>query len=84
MDVRVRTMKPDDAEAIVNILNPIITQGTYTLFDTPFSVESEREFLTQFPPRGIFHVAECCETSRVCGFQNLEPFAPYSALYPCV
>ena len=59
MDLLVREVQLDDAEAIVGILNPIIEAGVYTAFDTPFSVEAEREFILNFPQRGIFHVAVC-------------------------
>jgi hypothetical protein len=37
MDLLVRDSRPDDAEAIVNILNPIIEAGVDTAFDTAFT-----------------------------------------------
>jgi L-amino acid N-acyltransferase YncA len=40
MDLLVRDARPDDAEAIVGILNPIIEAGVYTAFDTTFTVEA--------------------------------------------
>ena len=68
----------DDAEAIVDILNPIIEAGIYTAFDTPFSVEAEREYTANFPQRGIFHVAVNTQEQQIVGFQSMEPFATYS------
>jgi L-amino acid N-acyltransferase YncA len=43
MDLLVREVQPADAEAIVAILSPIIEAGLYTAFDTPFTVEAERD-----------------------------------------
>lgn len=78
MDLLVREARPDDAEAIVSIFNPIIETGAYTVFVTPFTVEAEREFIAKFPAAGIFHVAERREDRKVVGFQSMEPFAPYT------
>ena len=49
MDLLIRKVQPEDAEAIVSILNPIIESGTYTVLDTPLSVKSEREYITREP-----------------------------------
>lgn len=74
--IEVREARPDDAEAIVRVLNPIIEAGAFTVLDTPFSVEEERRFLERFPSRGIFHVAEIA--SEIVGFQDVSPFADYT------
>jgi L-amino acid N-acyltransferase YncA len=42
-NVSIRDATPADAAAIVAILNPIIAARVYTVFDTPLSVETERE-----------------------------------------
>lgn len=78
MEVLIREVQVDDAEAIVDILNPIIQAGVYTAFDTPFTVEAEREYILHFPQRGIFHVAMCDRARKVVGFQSMEPFATYT------
>lgn len=78
MDIRVREAQPDDAEAIVAILNPAIESGRYTVLDTPLTADGEREFILKFPARGIFHVAEDRGSHRLAGFQTLEPFAAYT------
>ena len=77
-EILVRKASVDDAEAIVAIFNPIIEAGAYTAFDTPFTVEAEREYILNLPPRGILHVAVCQTDQRVVGFQGLEPFAAYT------
>ena len=78
MDLLVRGARPDDAEAIVDIINPIIEAGVYTAFDTSFSVETERQYILNIPQRGVFHVAVRRQDQKVVGFQSMEPFATYT------
>ncbi|HEY7700462.1 MAG TPA: GNAT family N-acetyltransferase [Vicinamibacteria bacterium] len=78
MDLKVRDARSEDAAEIVRILNPIIEAGTFTVLDTPFTVEAERRFIESFPRRGIFHVAEDRADGRLVGFQDVSPFADYS------
>ncbi|MCL5035482.1 MAG: GNAT family N-acetyltransferase [Chloroflexi bacterium] len=77
MKITVRDMCIEDAEGIVNVLNPIIKQGGLTVFDTPFAVEQEKEFLKKFPAGGIFHVA-VGDNGKILGFQVLESFASFT------
>jgi L-amino acid N-acyltransferase YncA len=79
LDIREAT--PDDAEGIVRVLNPIIAARVYTVLDTPFTVEAEREFIRQFPQRGIFHVAVDRRNQRIVGFQNMEPIASFTRAF---
>jgi L-amino acid N-acyltransferase YncA len=78
MQLDIRDAKPDDAEAIAGILNPIIAARVYTAFDTPVTIEIEREYIGRFPPRGVFHVAVSRADNRIIGFQSMEPFASYT------
>lgn len=77
-DLVIREVGVKDAKGIVQILNPIIEAGIYTVFDTLFTIAVEEEYLSNFPSRGIFYVAECSKTNEILGFQNLEPFANYT------
>ncbi len=77
MNLVIREARPDDAGAIVRILNPIIAAGVYTVLDTPLTVEYERDYIANFPPRGIFHVAED-QNQRIVGFESGEPYATYT------
>ncbi|HUS70715.1 MAG TPA: GNAT family N-acetyltransferase [Anaerolineae bacterium] len=81
MEFVVREVRPQDAEGVVNILNPIVEAGEYTVLDAPLTVAEEREFIIDFPERGVFHVAERREDGRVVGFLSLEPFGPYSHVF---
>lgn len=78
MDLLIRKARPEDAEAIVGILNPIIESSAYTVLDTPLSVELEREYIASFPNRGVFHVAERPQDHTILGLQSIEPFATYT------
>lgn len=78
MELSIRDVRPDDAEAIVNILNPIIQAREFTAFDTPFTVEFERGYILNFPERGVFQVAVRQPDLKVVGFQSMEPFASYT------
>lgn len=78
MQLSIRKATPEDAEAVVGILNPIIEAGTFTAFDTPFSVEDERDYIAHLPERGIFLVAVREPQGTLAGFQSLEPFASYT------
>ena len=81
MDLVIREARSDDAEAVVAILNPVIETGKYTVLDSPFSVGEERRFISGFPPRGVFHVAEDRSDGRVVGLQTMEPFAAYTHVF---
>ena len=76
MELAIRPVRPEDAQALTEILNPIIETGLYTVFDTTFSVDHERAFIEAFPERGVFLAAET--GGRVVGFQVLEPIANYT------
>lgn len=78
MELLIREARPEDAEAIIGILNPIIEAGIYTAFDTPFTAEAERDYIVNFPERGVFHLAVRRHDQRVLGFQSMEPFATYT------
>lgn len=78
MDLLIRKVQMEDAEAIVGILNPIIESGTYTVLDTPLSVDSEREYIARFSERGVFCVAERKQDRAILGLQSIEPFATYT------
>lgn len=81
MNLIVRPVQSEDAEAIVGIFNPIIETGKYTVFDAPFTVEAERGYIANFPARGVFHVAVRQDDQKIVGFQSMEPFATYTRAF---
>ena len=74
MTVQVRIARPDDAEGMLCVMNPIIEDGSYTVLDAALTVEGQREFITNFPERGVFHVAERVEDQSIVGIQDVAPF----------
>ena len=81
MNLSTRAARPDDAAAIVGILNPIIESRLFTVFDTPLSVEAERDYISMFPERGVFQVAIRESDQQIVGFQSMEPFARYTRAF---
>jgi L-amino acid N-acyltransferase YncA len=76
--IRIRPVQVEDAKGIVNVLNPLIRAGESTALDRVFTVEEEQGFISAFPARGVFYVAERANDGVITGFQNLEPFATYT------
>ncbi|MDD1780976.1 GNAT family N-acetyltransferase [Enterovibrio sp. ZSDZ35] len=78
MSVAVRDVTLQDAQGIIDILNPIIEDGRYTILDSTFTLEEEQFFIQVFSENGVFNVAQHAETSYILGFQTVEPFANYT------
>jgi RimJ/RimL family protein N-acetyltransferase len=81
MDLIIRDVNPEDAEALLAVLNPIIEARIYTALDTPFSIEAEREYIRSFPKRGIWKVAIRQSDRKLVGFQDVSPFADYTGAF---
>lgn len=81
MSLVVRQVSRNDAQGITEVLNPIIIEGLYTVLDTTFTIDEEKEFIAQLPERGVFTVAVNEDGSKVIGFQNVEPFASYTKAF---
>ena len=79
--IDIRDVRIEDAEQITAILNPIIAARCYTVMDTPFTVEAERDFIRAFPGRGIFLAAIDTTSGRVVGFQNVSPFGSFTSAF---
>jgi L-amino acid N-acyltransferase YncA len=73
----IRPVAPDDAEAVAGVLNEAVLDGRWSLLDTPFSAAAERAYITGFPERGVFSVAEL-QGEGLVAFQSLEPYSPYA------
>lgn len=78
IDLEIREAKLEDAESIVGILNSIVAARIYSAFDTPFTVEAEREYIRNLHPRAVLHVAARQADQTILGFQIMEPFATYT------
>jgi L-amino acid N-acyltransferase YncA len=74
--VVVRRATIEDASAIAAVLNAVIAEGLLTIFDRPFSVDDERQFISSLSPRSALHVAEL--NGAVCGVQSIDRFSTVS------
>jgi len=78
MELTIRDVEPSDAAGLVRVLNPIIEARSYTALDTPVNVETERDYVIDFPERGIWKVAVREPDCTIVGFQVLEPYASWT------
>ncbi|MBT9242437.1 N-acetyltransferase family protein [Vibrio splendidus] len=81
MSLTIREVAVEDAQGIINVMNPIIIEARYTILDQTFTVDEEKAFIASFPERGVFSVAVNETTSQLLGFQNVEPFATYTKAF---
>ncbi|MEZ8310487.1 GNAT family N-acetyltransferase [Vibrio splendidus] len=81
MSLTIREVTVEDAQGIIDVLNPIIIEARYTILDQTFTVDGEKAFIESFPERGVFSVAVNEATSQLLGFQNVEPFATYTKAF---
>jgi L-amino acid N-acyltransferase YncA len=78
MEIRIREVRVSDASGVADLLNSIIDDGSFSVFDTHFSAEDERQYIENFDPRGLFHVAFLPDNDQIVGIQTLESFALYT------
>jgi L-amino acid N-acyltransferase YncA len=81
VELSVRDVEPADAAGLVRVLNPIIEARRYTVLDTPVNVETEFDYIIDFPDRGIWKVAVREPDRSIVGFQVLEPYASYTRAF---
>ena len=81
MSLTIREVAVEDAQGIIDVLNPIIIEARYTILDQIFTVDEEKGFIESFPKRGVFSVAVNETTNQLLGFQNVEPFATYTKAF---
>ncbi|CDT64067.1 MULTISPECIES: GNAT family N-acetyltransferase [Vibrio] len=81
MSLTIREVAVQDAQGIIDVLNPIIIEARYTILDQTFTVDEEKAFIESFPECGVFSVAVNETTSQLLGFQNVEPFASYTKAF---
>ncbi len=81
MSLTIREVAVEDAQGIIDVLNPIIIEARYTILDQTFTVDEEKGFIESFPKRGVFIVAVNETTNQLLGFQNVEPFATYTKAF---
>ena len=71
MSAIIRPALPEDAQGMIDILNPIIRAGDTTAIPDEYSLAEQKEFLLGLGPKSACHVA--VEDGRIVGFQTIEP-----------
>jgi ribosomal protein S18 acetylase RimI-like enzyme len=72
----VRCATVADAPQVAAVLNTVIAEGRYTLFDKPFSDAEEESFIESLGPRAVLHVAVMNQS--IVGVQCVDRFASYA------
>lgn len=75
MDAVVRTATVADAAGVADVLNTVIAEGIYTLFDAQFSEHQERRFIASLGARSALFVAELAR--EIVGLQSIDLFLNY-------
>jgi ribosomal protein S18 acetylase RimI-like enzyme len=70
----IRLATVDDAAGAAAVLNTVIAERQYTLFDRPFSVDQERAFIASLGERQGLFVA--LVDDRIVGLQVIDLFLP--------
>ena len=79
MRLSIRRATEEDAPGIVEVLNPLIEAGSYTVMAGPISVDDQSAFIRSFPGRGVYHVALGRDSRKIVGLQDVMPVAPDAA-----
>ncbi len=69
----VRKATVDDAEQVAAVLNSVIAEGVFTLFDKPFTAEEERSFISSLGARSALYVAAM--DGEIAGVQSIDLFS---------
>jgi len=70
MNMLVRKATVNDARQVADVMNSVIAEGKYTIFDKPFSEEEERNFISSLGIRSALHVAEI--DGEITGVQSID------------
>ncbi len=60
----------DDAREVADVINSVIAERTYTIFDKPFSEEAERDFIASLGGRSALFVSE--SDGKISGVQSID------------
>lgn len=72
--IAIRKATPDDAEAMLAVLEEIASERIYTAINKPWSAGQQRSHLASLSAREAIHVAQAAQ--EVVGYQTLELWAP--------
>jgi L-amino acid N-acyltransferase YncA len=70
----IRKATEADAEAIVSILEGIVSERIYSAIESAWSADEQRRYLASLSPRETFHVAET-DAGAIVGYQSLDLYS---------
>jgi RimJ/RimL family protein N-acetyltransferase len=77
MKTLIRKATVSDARGAADVMNSVIAEGKYTIFDTPFSEQEERDFISSLGSRSALYVADI--SGEIVGIQSIDLFANFAA-----
>jgi len=70
--ILIRPARIDDAQGMIDLLNPIIRAGGTTAIEDEYSLDAQRAFLQAIAPREACHIAFDQKISAIVGIQSYE------------
>jgi putative acetyltransferase len=77
LQILIRKATTADATQVAEVMNSVIAEGRYTIFDRPFSEAEERDFISSLGSRSVLHVAEL--DREIAGVQSVDLFTGFAA-----
>jgi ribosomal protein S18 acetylase RimI-like enzyme len=69
----IRQATVNDAKQVADLMNSVIVEGKYTLFDRPFSEQEEKDFIRSLGGRSALYIAEI--DGNIVGVQSIDLFS---------
>ena len=76
MGIAIRRATINDAGQAAQIINALISEGRYTIFDRAFSEEEETAFISSLSDRSALYVAE--SDGEIVGVQSIDLFMGFA------
>jgi phosphinothricin acetyltransferase len=77
MPLTLRRATPEDAASAAMVVNAVIAERQFTLFDRPFTTQDERAFIESLGPRQALFLAEL--DARPVGVQTVDLLVPFAS-----
>ncbi|HYR89845.1 MAG TPA: GNAT family N-acetyltransferase [Terriglobia bacterium] len=77
MRVLIRKATGDDAGQVADVMNSVIDEGKFTIFDRHFSDQEERDFISSLGNRNALYVADI--DGKIAGVQSIDLFSDFAA-----
>ncbi len=76
MKMLIRQATLDDAGQIADVMNSVIDEGKFTIFNRPFSEQEERDFISSLGSRSALYVADI--DGKIAGVQSIDLFSNFA------